>query len=109
MNKILTLMTGLGLGMLIYVSKKKSAPEPACEEVEKVIGASSPSVCEQANQSCQEVGRIGGPLARRVPPGIVQFRRLVDRFINPVSFRISLCALGVRILLRFRAAKGPAA
>jgi hypothetical protein len=142
MNKILTLVTGLGLGtMLIFLSKKKSAPKFACDEVtyglanaEEVIGASSSIVCKQANQnkvaddspSLQLVQSKSGdrarllternklvnahsklPLARRVlPRGIVQCRRLVYRFIKRVSFRISLFALGVRILLRVRAAKG---
>lgn len=196
MNKILTLMTGLGLGtVLIYLSKKKSAPESACDEVtygladaEQVIDASPPGLCKQADQinnettsgrpaahrgsacihasprpggmekhraqhmvvdngpslqlvrsqlgdragllthrnklvntrssilgrclsGCREAGRIGGiisklPLARRVLPGVVQCGRLVYRLINRVSFRMSLCALGVRMLLRVRAAEG---
>lgn len=123
MNRILTLMTGLGLGTLIYLSKKKSAPEFARDEArygvanaEEVIGASSSNLCKQASQnevvddspSLQLVQSQSSDraLARRVLPGIVQCRHLVYRLINPVSFRISLCALGVRILLRFRAAKG---
>lgn len=162
MNKILTLMTGLGLGAtLIYLSRKKSAPEFACDEMtygvanaEKVIGASSSGLCKQTSQNkvvddspslqlvqsqsgdraglmtdrnklvnthgsilsrclsgCREVVKICGtisklPLARRVLPGLVQCRRLVYRLINRVSFRVSLCALGLRILLRVRAAKG---
>jgi len=195
MNKILTIMTGLGLGAaLVYLSKKKSAPEFACNEptngvpdAEKGIGASSSGLCKQANQinneatsgwpaahggfasiyasprpggmekhpssheivgsspslqlapsqsvdraglptrnkpvntrssilsrclsGCREVGRIGRiisklPLARRALPGVVRCRRLVYRFITRVSFQVSLCALGVRTLLRVRAAKG---
>src|SRR5215217_80135 len=118
MNKILTLMTGLGLGtMLVYLSKKKSAPEFACDEVEEVIGASSSNLCKQANQDkvvddspslqlaqlqcsdlaglltdrnklvnahspilsrcisgCRDISNL--PLARRVLPRIVQWRRL---------------------------------
>jgi Dolichyl-phosphate-mannose-protein mannosyltransferase len=150
MNKILTLMTGLGLGaMLVYLSKKKSAPEFACDEVEEVIGASSSNLCKQANQKkviddspslqlvqsqCSDLGgllidrnelvnassilsrclsgyreaaRIGRTLSKQ-PLGrkVLQCGRLVCRLINRVSFRISLCALGVRILLRIRAGKG---
>ncbi len=148
MNKILTLMTGIGLGsLLVYLSKKKSAPEFACNEVEEVIGASSSDLCKQANQkkivddspslqlvqsqcsdlaglltdrnklvnthssilsrcisSCRDISKL--PLASRVLPGIVQCRRLVYRLITRVSFRLSLCALGLRVLLRVRAAKG---
>ena len=148
MNKILTLMTGVGLGaMMVSLSKKKSAPVFACDEVEEVIGASSSDLCKQANQkkivddspslqlvqsqcsdlaglltdrnklvnthssilsrcisSCRDISKL--PLASRVLPGIVQCRRLVYGLIKRVSFRISLCALGLRILLRVRAAKG---
>jgi len=151
MNKILTLITGVGLGtVLVYLSKKKSAPEFACDEVEEVIGASSSNLCKQANQKkvvddspslqlvqsqgsdlaglltdrnklvnahrsilsrcisgCRDISKL--PLVRRVLPGIIQWRRLVYRFITRVSFRISVCAIGVRILLRVlrvRAAKG---
>ncbi|HEX7335249.1 MAG TPA: glycosyltransferase family 39 protein [Pyrinomonadaceae bacterium] len=128
MNRILTLITGAGLGaMLIYLSKKKSAPEFACDEVtygvanaEEVITASSTNVCKQVNQnkviddthSLQLVRSQTGdravllPLARSVLPGILQCRRLVYRLINPVAVRISVGALVLRILLRIRAAEG---
>lgn len=147
MNKILTLMTGLGLGaVLVYLSKKESAPGFACDEVaggvenhqapHEVVESTSlqpvlsqpveragvltyrnklvkthGSMLRRCVSGWREVGRVGGiisklPLARRALPGVVQCGRIVYRLINRASVRASLCALGVRILLRVRAAKG---
>lgn len=101
MNRILTLMTGLGLGTLIYLSKRKSTPEFARDEVRYgVANADSPSLQLVQSQSSDQA------LARKVRPDLVQCRRMVYRFIKRVSFRISICALAVRILLRVRAAGG---
>ncbi len=99
MNRILTLVTGLGLGtMLIYLSKKKPAPEFANQN--KVPDDS------QSLELVQSLSSEQAGLVRKVLPSMVQCRNLVYRFINPVSFGTSLCALGLRMLLRFRAVKG---
>ena len=106
MNKMLALVTGLGLGTLLYLSKKSASSDRSKQLDENDVVDHGPGLQLVQSQSTDLAGgnisRL--PLAKRVVPGFVRWRRLVYRFMTRASFRISLCALALRILLR--AAKG---